>query len=640
MSSSKEESHDEGRRPADLPSARRRRSAMHPSVPRAGRGRRRVAMVGLASAAMLGLAACAGTATPTSAPNAKPVSGGTANYALAVGNVFSWIFPLDNQANWEPYDQNIENGMWRPLYYPGGPGYTGIDYQLSVANPPVYSNNNQTVTITLRHNYKWSDGTPVTTKDVQFWFQLEAAGVKLGKFAPYVQGEIPDDIKSVTYNSPYQFTIHLTRSYNPAWFTANQLLWLFALPQQAWDKTCATCAVGNAAATMAGAEQVYNFLYAQSSQLSTYATNPLWKTVDGPWVMTSFDPTTYHTVLCRNKAYTGPGKPLLNCYGVYSFNSDTAELDALRSGTITYGWLPFSDVAALKTYENMGFTFKPWNAFYNEDIEFGYTNKQYGPLVRQLYIRQALQHLVNEPLYIKTSLHGYGSYEWGMVPAQPSKYVSPLLQHPLYPYSMSAAQSLLSAHGWAKNSAGVDVCQRPGTASNECGAGIAKGRTLSLMFMYSTGSPTFLAQVEAFQTAAKQAGVDITLDGQTTTTMFSIAGVCPPGPCNWGMAGYSGFLWDYGQNSYLPTGMEQFGKNNYWAGGWNSPTAQALGNAAHTQPGLTPLYNVENYISKQVASLWWPVPPQLLLLVKTNLKGWTPLQPYVNPMPSRWYFVK
>lgn len=604
------------------------------------RRHRRMAFVGAAVAGVLVIAACAGTTTTSSPKTGTPITGGTANYAMGVGDVFSWIFPLDNNANWEPYEQNIENDMWRPLFFPGGQGKAGIDYALSMAYPPVYSNHDQTVTVTMRRGYKWSDGTPVTSKDVQFWFQLEAAGVKLGKYAPYVSGEIPDDIKSVTYNSPYKFTIQLKHSYNPVWFTGNQLLWLFALPRQAWDKTCATCAVGNAAATLKGAEKVYSFLYAQSSKLTTYATNPLWKTVDGPWVIHSFDSTTYHTVLCRNKAYTGPDKPHLNCYGVYSFNSDTAELDALRAGTIQFGWLPFSDVAALKTYENMGFTFKPWNAFYNEDVEFGYTSKQWGPLVRQLYIRQALQHLVNEQLYIRTSLHGYGSPEWGMVPVYPSQYVSPLLKHPLYPYSVSAAKSLLSAHGWVKNSSGVDVCQRPGTASNECGAGIAKGRTLSLMFMYSTGSASFLAQVEAFATAAKQAGVDITLDGQTTTTMYSIAGTCPPGPCKWGLAGYSGFMWDYGQSSYIPTGMEQFGKGNYWAGGYNSATAQALGNTAHTKSGLGPLYNVENYISRQVASLWWPVPSQFLLLVKNNLQGWSPLNPYVNPMTSLWYYVK
>jgi peptide/nickel transport system substrate-binding protein len=97
--------------------------------------------------------------------------------------------------------------------------------------------------------------------------------------------------------------------------------------------------------------------------------------------------------------------------------------------------------------------------------------------------------------------------DYGIAPvAPPSVYTSPALHNDPYPYSIPAAESLLRAHGWAKNSSGVDVCQRPGTASNACGAGIAKGQTLSLLFMYSTEAPYFLAQVEAFVAAAKQAG--------------------------------------------------------------------------------------------------------------------------------------
>ncbi len=606
------------------------------------RGAPKRAAVGftLACVAGLVLTACAGTATPVSSGGSgKPIKGGTASYAMATGDQFSWIFPLENQANYEPYDEWVENEMWRPLYYTGGPGSTGINYSLSLASAPVYSNNNKTVTITMNKNYKWSDGTPVTASDVQFYFQLEAAGAKLGKYAPYVPGEMPDDIASVTYDSKYQFTMHLNRSYNPVWFTGNQLTWLYALPRQSWDKTCASCTAGNAASTLSGAKKVYNFLYGQSSKLSTYATNPLWQVVDGPWVISSFDPTTYRTVLNANKKYTGASPPHLSTIDIYSFSSDTAELDAIRSGTIDFGWLPFSDVAALHTYEALGYTFKPWYAFYNEATEFGYTSKQWGPIVRQLYIRQAFQHLIDEKLYISTVLHGYAVQDYGIAPAVKSPYTAPALMHDPYPYSVSAAKALLTSHGWVSGSGGTDVCQRPGTASNECGAGITKNEPLNIMFMYSTGAPSWLAQVEAFATAAKQAGVNITLDGQTTTTMYSIAGVCPPGPCNWGLAGYAGFMWDFGQNTVVPSGGEEFGKGNYWGGGYNSPKADALIQAAHTQPGSKALYNAETYLSQQVASLWFPLPAQFLLLVKSNLKGWDPLNPYLFPMPSRWYYV-
>ncbi len=569
-----------------------------------------------------------------------PVKGGVASYALPIGDDFSWMLPLENQANYEDYESNVESGMWRPLYVAGGAGTTGINYPISIGQKPVFSHGNTVVTVTLNKGWKWSDGKPVTSADVRFFFELEAAAVKAGKYAPYVAGEMPDDIASVSYPNAQQFVVHLKRAYSPAWFTGNQLTWIYPLPQQAWDKTCATCKVGDNAATPSGARSVFDFLYKSSQSLATYATNGLWKVVDGPWVIKSYDPTTYHTVLAANSHYTGPGKPHLAGYQIYSFSSDTAELDALRSGVVDFGYLPFSDASQASQFRSQGYNVEPWTYFYNEAVEFGYTGP-WKALVGQLYIRQALQHLVNQQLYIQRTLHGYGIPDYGVAPDyQGSNLVAPALRSNPYPYSVSAAKQLLTAHGWAKGSGGVDHCVRPGTAANECGAGIPKGQPLSISLMYSTGSPSFQAQIEAFQTSAAQVGFSLPLDPQTQNTMYSIAGVCPPGPCKWGIAAYNGFLWDFGQYQILPGGGNQFGKGNYWAGGYNSPTADALIAAVHDSSSSKALYAAETYLSKDVASLFWPLPDNEIVLAKKNLAGWYPLNPYANYQVSRWYMVK
>ncbi len=612
-------------------------------------GARRTTVLALLAALGVLVAACGSTTSPSSTTNSitqtpatggTPTSGGIASYALPIGEDFSWIFPIENQANYEDWNSNVEGGMWRPLYFAGGPGKSGVNYSLSLANPPVYSNGDRTVTVTLKQGYTWSDGTPVTTADVRFFFELLSAGKN--KDGAYLPGEMPDDVSSIAYNSPYQFTINLNQAYNPQWFTGNQLTWIYPLPQQAWDRTCLTCADGHNASTASGAKAVFNFLYGQSEKLSTYATNPLWKVVDGPWVIKAFDPTTYTAQFSANTHYTGAGKPRLSGYEIYSFPSDTSEVDALRSGAVTFGFLPFTDLSLASYFKQHGYTVTPWPVFYNETVELGFTNKTWGPLVDQLYIRQALQHLIDEQLYLQRTLHGFGLPDYGPAPVYPgSNLVSPQTRSDPYPYSISAAKQLLAAHGWAQGAGGIDTCKRPGTASNECGAGIAKGKQLSFLFMYSTGTPSFLAQVEAFATAAKSAGIGINLDGQTENTMFSIGGTCPNSPpCNWGLLAYSGFMWDFGQYEILPVGGNQFGQGNYWAGGYNSATAQRLINAAHTQPGLGPLYAVENYLSKDEASLWWPVADYEIVVAKNNLRGWYPLNPYANYHPSSWYFVK
>ena len=597
-------------------------------------------MTALAASACGAVAASAKTGGNAPTIKGKPIKGGVASYALPIGDTFSWMLPLENQANYEDYESNVESGMWRPLYVAGGAGTTGINYPLSIGQKPVYSHGNTVVTVTLNKGWKWSDGKPVTSSDVRFFFELEAAAVKAGKYAPYVSGEMPADIASVSYPNPHQFVVHLKHAYSPNWFTNNQLTWVYPLPAQAWDKTCATCKVGNAAATPAGAAKVFAFLYKQSQTLSTYASNPLWKTVDGPWVIKSYAPTTSHTVLAANRKYTGPGKPHLAGYQIYSFSSDTAELDALRSGTVDFGYLPFSNAAQVSNFRSQGYNVEPWTYFYNEQVEFGYTGP-WKALVSQLYIRQALQHLVDQPLYIAKTLHGYWIPDYGITPAYAgSNLVAPALRSNPYPYSLSAARKLLASHGWAKGAKGVDVCKRPGSGANECGAGIAKGKPLSISLMYTTQSPSFLAQVEAFQTAASQVGISLPLNGQTQNTMYSIAGVCPPGPCKWGIAAYNGYMWDFGQYQILPGGQNQFGKGNYWAGGYNNAKADTLIAADHRSSSLSALYAAETYLTKNVASLSWPLPDYAIVLAKNNLGGWYPLNPYANYQVSRWYLTK
>jgi len=602
------------------------------------RSQRRISVAAAATAATLLLAGWGGAGPALSA--AKVASGGVASYALTIGESFSWMFPIENSANYEGWDSNVEDGMWRPLYFAGNGASPGIDYGTSLAAPPVYSDGDRAVTVTMKKGFTWSDGVPVTNTDVKFFFELLSAGK--ADDGAYIPGELPDNVTSISYSGAYQFTLHLNKAYNPAWFTGNQLTWIYPLPRQEWDRTCATCAVGHHASTPKGAKAVFTFIEDQSKDLTTYATNPLWKVVDGPWVIKSYQPTTGDAAFAANTKYTGPGKPHLAGYKIYSFTSDTAEVDAVRSGTVSFGFIPFSDIGQVSYFTRNGFTVAPWRVFYNETVELGYTSKLWGPLVDQLYIRQALQHLVNEKLFLSATLFGYGLADYGVAPDYPgSPYVSPELRTDPYPYDVNAAKALLASHGWAPGPSGVDVCKRPGTGLDDCGAGIAGGRQLSFSFMYSTGAPSFAAQVESFQATAKQAGIGITLNGQTETTMFSIGGVCPASPpCNYGLLAYSGFMWDFGQYEILPVGGNQFGKGNFFGGGYYSPTAQALIDNAHTKTGLAPLYADENYLSKDVASLWWPVSDYEIVVAQDNLRGWQALSPYANYHPSTWYFAK
>jgi peptide/nickel transport system substrate-binding protein len=601
----------------------------------------RVRLALVAAACALVAAGCGGGSgggNSTAGHGGTPEQGGTATFALPVGEDFTWLFPIENTVGDEPWDINVEESLWRPLYFAGQGEQPVIDNQLSIANPPVYSDNDRTVTVTLKP-WRWSDGTPVTSRDVEFFMNLEK--YNKAQDAWYVQGEMPDNISSIDYPNASTIVFHLNTTYSEQWFTNNQLTWIYPLPQHMWDKTSLTGTVGDYDRTAAGAKSVFNFLYGQSSKVSTYQSNPLWQTVDGPWKLTGYDATTFQTTLSPNAAYTGPGKPYLSKFVIESYPSETAEVDALRAGEVTYGYLPFSDFGLTGVLQRTGYTLAPWAPEYVQWAELGYTSKTYGPLVKQLYIRQALQHLINQPLYMNQLFHNDGQYTYGPVPNLPgSPYVSPQEKIDPDPYSVAAARSLLTSHGWAPGAGGIMTCQQPGTGANQCGAGIAAGRQLSFKMMYSTGEESTNTEVETYQTAAQQAGIAINLDPQTEQTMFSIGGTCPPGPCDWGILIYSAWMWNYGQGSVYPTVESAFETGNYWGGGYSDPTADKLIQQAFQSTGIQYLYDEENYLSQQVAALWFPTVDNAISVVSNKLSGWQPQQVFANPMPENWYFTK
>lgn len=592
--------------------------------------------------AVLVLAACTSAATggagaTGSSTQAAPTTGGAASYALNAGEYFNWMLPIETPAVSEPYNWATEMMMYQPLYFEGKGSKPGIDEKQSLAYPPVWSNHDTTVTINLKH-YKWSDGTPVTSRDVQFWYNLAAANKSQNDY--YTPGQLPDNIKDVSYPSSTQIVFHLKRAYSEQWFDNNQLTWIIPMPQHVWDKTSPNGKLGNYDKTPTGARRVFTFLAGQAKTLSTYASNPLWKTVDGPWKLQGYDPTTHNTTLVPNTRYSGPDKPKLAKFTIESFTSNQSEVNALRSGQLTFGYLTAPDYTLKSYFASHGYTIKPWFPQFMQWAELGYTSKRYGPLVKQLYIRQALQRVVNQSLYNKTIFHGLGLPTYGPVPNTPgSPYVSAQEKTNLYPYSVAAAMKLLTGHGWAKGASGYMVCKHPGGGPSQCGNGIAAGRELELSLMYTTGWPGLLAQTQSYVQSAKQAGIKLSLNPQSETSMVSIGGVCPPGPCNYGMLIYENWLFNYGQGAILLSGDTAFATGNFWAGGYSDKTMDTLIQNERRQTGLQSLFAWEDYTQRQLPVIFFPT-VGTWSVVKNSLVGWQQQNAYGYAVPSQWAFTK
>ena len=87
---------------------------------------------------------------------------------------------------------------------------------------------------------------------------------------------------------------------------------------------------------------------AANNSLSTYATNPLWQVVDGPWKLTHFD-ASGNVTMTVNTSYSGPIKPTIKTFKEVPYTSDSAEFNALVAGKVDVGYLPEADVTAPTT---------------------------------------------------------------------------------------------------------------------------------------------------------------------------------------------------------------------------------------------------------------------------------------------------
>ena len=90
---------------------------------------------------------------------------------------------------------------------------------MSLADAPKWSNGDKTVTVTLKSNYKWSDGQPVTSRDVLFFFDEIKAAIKenASNWGPYTPNlGIPDEVASLTAPSANTVVFNLKQGGQPA----------------------------------------------------------------------------------------------------------------------------------------------------------------------------------------------------------------------------------------------------------------------------------------------------------------------------------------------------------------------------------------------------------------------------------------
>jgi peptide/nickel transport system substrate-binding protein len=619
------------------------------------RHRTTLGMLATAFLISLGLAAC--SSGKPAAGSGTPVSGGTAYFAEQPLTPPTYIFPLVSGEYFTVANtSDLQTLLYLPLYWYGDRGNPVIDYRLSIGNPPVYSDGDRVVTITLKH-YVWSDGETVSARDVGFWINLLKASK--AHWANYVPGEFPDNVASWTALSPSTVQLRLNASYSPSWFTYNELSQITPLPI-AWDRTALTGPAPSPTAarnlpdtTPAGATSVYNFLNGQAMAVASYASSPIWSVVDGPWKLASLTSDGTATFV-PNKSYSGPDKPRLARFVELPFTSSAAEFSVLRAGQasggpgtsgqqISVGYVPDNDLPQQPALRAQGYQLVPDYPFGFDYFEPNFNNPKVGPILRQLYFRQAFQHLVDQTGWIHAYYDGLGVPTYSPVPARPANpYADPKASVNPYPFSPPAARALLAGHGWRIVPNGVTTCARPGSAADECGAGIRAGQPLDFTLMYPSGLPYTDGSMVDLQSVAKQVGIEIALDEVTQTTIEQTIEPCAASSaaCSWELGQY-GTAWLFEPDHY-PSGDEIFqtgalgNVNNY-----SDPAIDKLIAATTTTPAPGAQAALDAYADQvrlQLPDFWQPS-PGTMVTVQSNLRGFAPnAYGFINP--EEWYFTK
>ncbi|MFJ9249782.1 peptide ABC transporter substrate-binding protein [Streptomyces sp. NPDC101776] len=575
---------------------------------------RLLAGASLTTASLL-LAGCSGSSGTSSSGSHDSI-----DYALPANFTPNWILPIGTAAHLNTNNISIANSLWEPLIaYDGSTGTMGWNKKGSVATAADFAADNKSVTITLGERH-WSDGKPITSADVKFWFDLIKANK--AQWAGYNPGKAPDNWTSFKTVDTRHFTITFDKAYNPQWMLANELSQINPLPQHAWDKA-------------GDAKQDWTYLNNAAKSISGYATNALWKTISGPYTVKSFS-TAGKVVLAANSKYDGGEKAGIPTVNLLPFTTADAEKNALRSGSVDYGYIEATDLDQKDSFTAQGYTVKPWSGWAITYMPYNFNNPSMGAVFKQLYARQAVQRSIDQSGLSKVIFNGTAVPGYGPIPqAQSSSFLSAAQKSDPYPFSTSAAKSLLTGHGWSEEG-GVMTCTGPGTGAAQCGEGVAKGTKFKMQVLSQSGSTVTDNMMSAIQSSLAKTGITFSIKTAPVNSVLSQTPQCTASQsiCKWQLS-YFGTAGSWYFPAF-PTGDSLFqSKGGANFGNYSNADVDKLISASTTSSSTQAIQDYSAALAKDLPVIWLPEPDYQISVVKNGLGGFSQ-DPLANFHPAQW----
>lgn len=279
-----------------------------------------------------------------------------------------------------------------------------------------------TYTFSLAQNATWTDGTPVTARDVVVTYQL-AANPATGTYAPASSLAIVEGVEAFLAGE----SDSISGIQTPDDFT---VVFQLSGPDAAFLNFIA----GYYAPYLVPAHIVGDVPAAEFAQ-HPFNTEPVGRLSMGPYIISEAE-RDQHVVFTRNDTYF-QGAPLIDSF-IYRVMQPEVALTALLSGEIDVANVPLRDYPTVSQEEGLNvisFRTNLWNG-----LMFNMTLDEF----QDVRIRQAVLHATDREAFTQVILGGLGE-PWDSIIVHP-QWLSPNIVN--YEYDPDKARALLEEAGW------------------------------------------------------------------------------------------------------------------------------------------------------------------------------------------------
>ena len=407
------------------------------------------------------------------------------------------------QENFSPFSSSALQGtqglVYQPLFYFNASGAAPTPL---LGSSYSWSNNATVLTVNLRKNVKFSNGTPMTSADVVFSFDL------LKKF-PVLDGsgiwKVINNVKALGPNT-VQFDF-ITANTSFGYYILGTT---YIVPKSLWQ-------------SVADPSKSLNF-------------HPVGT---GPFVLKSFSSEMYQFV--ANPKYWG-GKPKLQTVDFPAYNGGTSAQLALINNKIDWTGLFIPHINRVYVNRNPKTNHYWFSSFGGANML--YTNLQ-DPLLKNLAVRRAISLGMNRQVISKLGEYGYEPAAtpsgYSLAPAGQA-WINPKLPK-AFGYNPKEAIAILEKAGFTRNAQGIfqtksgqplsfslDVVS--GWADWDADCAIIAKELGQIGIQVNVQQLAFGAYYSALSTGKFQLGMSWSASGPTPFYMYQSL-FAPNGPGNW-----------------------------------------------------------------------------------------------------------